>query len=72
LIYAWGTAANTPLNINVRWMDAIANPVALGCLALVTLIIVLSFGVHYGSVGSWLPQSRKWATARSASAGRIV
>jgi prolipoprotein diacylglyceryl transferase len=57
------TGTNTVLNTNLGWLDSIADPATLGCLLLLTLIIVLSFGVHYGSVGSWLPQSRKWMSA---------
>jgi prolipoprotein diacylglyceryl transferase len=69
----WRTAnANTALNINAGWLRSIADPVTLGYLLLVTTLIVVSFGVHYGSVGSWLPQSRNWVNIPAVTSGKSV
>jgi prolipoprotein diacylglyceryltransferase len=59
LAYCLRSTMNTPLNTDVRWIDAIADPATLSCLALLTLVVILSFGVHYRSVGSWLPRPRR-------------
>lgn len=69
MTYCWRVAPNTPLDTNIRWADAIAHPGTLACLSLVALVVVLSFGVHYGTVGSWLPRSRKQLKAAVVTVG---
>ena len=61
LRYCRRVASNTPLDMNVRWIDAIYYPGVPGYLTLLTLVVILSFGVHYGSVGSWLPRFARWS-----------
>ena len=71
LVNCWRFATDTPLDREVPWAQVIAEPGILFFLSLVTLVVILAFGVHYRSVGSWVPRrdSGMFRAGNSASGG---
>ncbi len=45
---------NAPINMQYRWIHVVTDPSLLLWLSLVMIVVVLAFGVHYRSVGSWM------------------
>jgi prolipoprotein diacylglyceryltransferase len=53
---AWivGSAGgNTPVDLGVRWIDVVSNPM-ITPVVLVSVAVMLIFGLHYKQVGSWI------------------
>ncbi|MCA9689829.1 MAG: prolipoprotein diacylglyceryl transferase [Nannocystaceae bacterium] len=58
LIYGAASGQNLAIDVSTRYLDTLANPELTLMFIGVFLVALLSFGVHYRKVGSWVTHGR--------------